>query len=650
MIPIWTLNSDGSFDLAAGSLRLSRAYPAFDFRSLRVDKVEMERTANGGTIVYRMAGGSVRITLGADADGVFLDSSLEGFEKAPHWFHPIAEAQVEGATRLFRQGIGFSGPTNFVALPASGELLSYDSYLVTGLVAADQATLALGALDHKIFLHKCITYNRVDRRTFRNREVAQNLYFFESGFSTELLALEGKPLHLPRITIAVAPTTWEAARTVAQRIGDANHARVGTPSYHWCSWYHRSSHLTLDELVSFLDGAKKQNEPLMAVQIDDGYCTSQGDWLDENTKWPGGLKKAFAEIKQRGYRPGIWIAPYMVESRSKLYTDHPDWVLKGLDGKPIVTWKRYNESSSKSEEYHILDTSHPDAFAYLRHVFSTFRAWGAEVYKTDFVEWGYRDSTTVQRHTPGKTSAQYHNDVIRMIRECIGEDSFWLGCIAFFGPYIGYVDSMRMTSDVSADWGELKPSVNGPEGGTGNVVYETYNTLYLNNTLFQNDPDALYLRDYHISMDEQEIQALALFFGILGVSINTSDRIAEMPANRQRLWRFIRPQRTPWTAALPRFGKEDVLHTAVRHYPQTGGHAFLVLNPTKAPILAHYSVQELIGQASVTAYTWGIDGATKLGEKSEFTLTVSGHQAQLFYLSTTGAPPPAELTLGGYGV
>ncbi|MGE5557992.1 MAG: hypothetical protein ACM3WV_05195 [Bacillota bacterium] len=54
-----------------------------------------------------------------------------------------------------------------------------------------------------------------------------------------------------------------------------------------------------------------------------------------------------------------------------------------------------------------MDTSHPEAFAYLRHVFRTLRKWGAVFYKIDFLDWGFKDSTKVKRHAPGKTSMQY---------------------------------------------------------------------------------------------------------------------------------------------------------------------------------------------------------------------------------------------------
>ena len=41
-----------------------------------------------------------------------------------------------------------------------------------------------------------------------------------------------------------------------------------------------------------------------------------------------GLKGAADAIKAAGYEPGIWIGPFMVGEESKLFKEHPDWMLR----------------------------------------------------------------------------------------------------------------------------------------------------------------------------------------------------------------------------------------------------------------------------------------------------------------------------------
>ena len=60
-------------------------------------------------------------------------------------------------------------------------------------------------------------------------------------------------------------------------------------------------------------------------------------------------------------------------------------------GEPIAHMKFYGEFRwhKRSEEYYVLDITHPDAEAYIRKVFRTWRReWGAGYFKTDFMLFG----------------------------------------------------------------------------------------------------------------------------------------------------------------------------------------------------------------------------------------------------------------------
>lgn len=629
----WLINKDGSFEWNGCGQQIAHCYPALDAQPLRPIMVETEATADGGTIRYFLEGGrSVALRLSKSEDGrCGLQSELIGFENAPHWFYPIYGAEVKGTYRLFRQGIGFSGPSNFLKLAEQKGLFSFDSYLCTGLVAKDETTIAIGALKHTDFMQQTTLRNRVRTFNFRNREVAANIPLLDLGFSMERIALGDSLRVLPELRLCEASTPWDALRSLAAEIGARHGVKIKPPSYHWCSWYNRASHLTFGELQAFLKGARKLNEPLDAVQIDDGYEQAVGDWLLSNPRWPGGLEAAFDEIKKYGYTPGIWIGPYMVERESQLFKAHPDWMLHDLDGKPVVTWKRY-DGSSKSAEYYILDTSHPDAMHYICGVFKRMHELGARFFKTDFLEWGFRDSTTVRRHTPGKTGHQYQREFFEKIREIIGPDSYWLGCISIYAPGIGLMDSMRVSSDTGPEWGQRKLGIDGSEGGVANVIEETYNTLYFNNCLWQNDPDALILRNYFTHLHDHEVKALALFIGQLGVSINTSDNFHEFPADRLSLWRAIRPPKTPWTAHLPKWGRDGTLLLALREQEPKRKWVLAILNPDSATVTEKLNLASITGCEKVRCYCLSSDAKTDSGIFTEYCTEVGGHGLLLLEL------------------
>jgi hypothetical protein len=276
------------------------------------------------------------------------------------------------------------------------------------------------------------------------------------------------------------------------------------------------------------------------------------------------------------------------------------------------------------------------------------RGWGVRFFKTDFLEWGFRDSTRFARHTPGKTGAQYFDDVMKAIRESIGDDSYWLGCITYFAPSVGYMDGMRMTSDVGLKWGLAGGVGNdGVGGGTPNMIEESYATLYMNNVLWQNDPDVVYVRDWHIELSENEFRSLAAWAGVLGHSVNTSDEIGDLPPQRLAWWRWIRPSNEPWTARLPYFGRTCPLRVAVRDYPDANGQAVLALNDKPSAVTTVLQLRDLTGQQSAAVYRWSPEGADLLGTLDRLLLELDAHHSELLFVSRDGNAPPRDLNLGG---
>jgi hypothetical protein len=336
----------------------------------------------------------------------------------------------------------------------------------------------------------------------------------------------------------------------------------------------------------------------------------------------------------------------MVGSNSRLAKEHPEWLLRTNDGALVTEWKKLG--GTRDFEHYVLDTSHPDAMEWIRTVFTTFHSWGARFFKTDFLEWGYRDSTKVKRFAPGKSSAQYFDDLMSAIRGAIGRESYWLGCITYFAPSIGYMDGMRMTSDVEAEWDCAGSTDNdGEGGGIPNMIQESFGTLYMNNIFWQNDPDVTFVRTWHTRLSESETVSLAFWNALLGHAMNTSDELGDLPPDRLALWNWIRPQGSPWTARLPFFAQKHVFRVAVRDYPRANGWAVLFLNEHGDSRLARTMVRQLVARDSVHVYRWSVDRATELGAMSEIVTELGPHCSELLFLSRDGRPPPADLTLGG---
>ena len=95
------------------------------------------------------------------------------------------------------------------------------------------------------------------------------------------------------------------------------------------------------KLDSLFDQAKLLGVDLFL--LDDGWFGNKyprnddhaglGDWQENAAKLPDGIGHLVRSGNEKGVKFGIWIEPEMVNPRSELYQQHPDWVLK-LPNRP----------------------------------------------------------------------------------------------------------------------------------------------------------------------------------------------------------------------------------------------------------------------------------------------------------------------------
>ncbi len=641
----WTIENDGTYSLRYGGICLTGNYPSIDGMTVHPEKTRIRRTASGGTINYSLEKGSIQLILGKDSTGFTITSSLMGFEPAPDWFLPLASARVSGADRFYKQGFGFAGASGVFSVPRPIKRIesarlkentwSYDSYLFTGLIGKSDSTLVFSAYDNREYQYRSTLYNRQHRIGLIDRHLDTDDVFFESGFALEGIGLPDQTTPMPVIHIAAGGAPFGTLHRQAMNLADFNHVKLKkSPRYYYCSWYEFNSTFSMDILRELLGGISHMENPpgIQAIQIDDGYSW-KGDWLHSNVLWPGGMQVAAREITEAGFGAGIWVGPFMVSSNSFIFKDHKDWIMKDNNGNMMCEMER------PGEKVYILDTSHPDAFAYLQKVFRTFREMGFTTYKTDFMDWGLQDSEKVKRYTPGKTSVQYFMDVVRMIREEIGPDSYWLGCISPFGQMVGFADGIRVSNDVGDRWSRES---------TGNMFREMYAGQFFNNVLWQNDPDVLYLRDYSTGLSETEKYSIALYDGIMGGTITTSCRFPTLRKKDLALWHFLYPGKEHETARIPGWGIFPDVVQVVRDYPEQDAKGLLLVNTSGKTLEQLLSLQDLTGIDTAVVYSWGPGYSVEEGNVSQITVTLRSHESKLFYISRDGDSPPENLTIGGY--
>src|SRR5699024_2057785 len=95
------------------------------------------------------------------------------------------------------------------------------------------------------------------------------------------------------------------------------------------------------ELVHLFDQAKQMGVDVSL--LDDGWFGNKyprnaanaglGDWQVNKKKLPHGIGYLVNQANKREVKFGIWIEPEMVNPKSELYHEHPDWILR-LPNRP----------------------------------------------------------------------------------------------------------------------------------------------------------------------------------------------------------------------------------------------------------------------------------------------------------------------------
>lgn len=522
----------------------------------------VERT-DGDTIVWVIdAGGTVTLRAARDGDAVRIDLIASGVA-GPLASLGLRFDGITGVRRYLRNGYQSWDGSYFVAPgtppgdgpPAKAPTLGF---AMTALLPAGDGAVVIGADRHDRFQTRLRFGGSADAlmldietlldRTGEAR--SESLYLFDSD------GVEDTLRHWSRRVTVAAPMP---PRLPARLTG-------------WCSWYNLYAAIDEAVILDHLAAARAfrdANEvPLDIFQIDDGFTPEMGDWLDVKPQFPRGMAPLLADVAAAGFRPGLWIAPFLVGNRSKLFAAHPDWVVGDAEtGGPLVAMRFYGEFRwhKRSEEYYVLDVTHPSAADYIAGVFRTWAGWGARYIKADFLLHGmeYGPERAVW-HESGLSRVAIWRRMMTLIRAAVGEDVIVSGCGCPLWASVGLVDAVRIGRDVGVTWhGDYSAE---------SLLRDLQSRNHANGVLWQADPDCILLRDRFHEMTDAQVEALARFAGSAGGVTMTSDTLDELRPDRAALFADI--LRAPTTGCdFPDLGREGTVVQRAR-----SGDATIVVN------------------------------------------------------------------------
>lgn len=550
--------------LLAGGMRLSGLVPLLDGTPLRCDSPRIATRPGGWTVSWQVLDeprASFILEVESSAGALRLSASLSGIAPTqPIDSLGLRVSAAEGVSRYLRNGYTSWDGSYFVEIDAARGVLDEVAaatvgYAMTALVGAAGATAVVGFLRHDRYqTHIQFGYGSrdatsvsIDFETLLDRVPHQGTVAAES-----LGVWEGSEVEatLRQWAHAVADASPQSPRLRAARICG------------WCSWYNLYSSIDESVLLEHLRAAVRFRDPFQVpfevFQIDDGFVPEMGDWLDTKPQFPRGMQPLLADIRAAGFTPGLWIAPFMVGNRSRLYAQHPDWVVLDRDtSHPIAPMKFYGEFRwhKRSEEYYILDVTHPEAEAHIRNVFRTWaREWGCGYFKTDFMYFGAEYGPARARwHTPGLSRMEVWMRMVRLIREEIN-DALWLGCGGPIWAPVGWMDAVRIGRDIGVSWkGHYSAE---------SLLRDQTSRNFANGILWQADPDCILLRDRFHDLTDTEVRSLATFAALSGGVLMTSDQLDDVPPARRALFAGFARDSQARTCDFPLLGQTPLRHSA----------------------------------------------------------------------------------------
>lgn len=280
----------------------------------------------------------------------------------------------------------------------------------------------------------------------------------------------------------------------------------------YTSWYNYYQNIDEAIISRDLDALDSRFD---LFQIDDGYETYVGDWLDvDEKKFPNGLSPIVKKIHDKGYKAGIWLAPFVAETKSKLFQEHPDWIKKDENGELA-------KAGSNWSGFYCLDLSKKEVLDYIRKCLTTYMDMGFDFFKLDFLY-----AVTVAP-IEGMSRAQMSQFAYSFLREVL-KDKLILGCGANIFSSNGNFDYLRIGPDVSLSFDDVwyMKFMHRERISTKVTLQNTIYRSLFDGVLFLNDPDVFLLRKDNIKLNQAQKESLLTINALFGSLLMTSDDIA----------------------------------------------------------------------------------------------------------------------------
>lgn len=305
------------------------------------------------------------------------------------------------------------------------------------------------------------------------------------------------------------PSYEEGMADLKRRFPDRSPQKI----FGYTSWYNYYQDISEKIILRDLEAL---DERFNLFQIDDGYQTFVGDWLDvDENKFPNGLSFLPEKAHARGLKAGIWLAPFVAEKKSRLFRERPEFFKRDKKGEFV-------KCGSNWSGFYALDLENPDVLAYIKKCLRHYADMGFDLFKLDFL---YAANLPEYDGKTRSEAAEYAYDFLREVLS----DRLILGCGATLFNAVGKFDYMRVGPDVSLSFDDAfyMKFFHRERPSTQITLQNTIYRSFMNGSFFGNDPDVFLLRDDNIGLSKKTRKALLTINALFGSVLMTSDNVGE---------------------------------------------------------------------------------------------------------------------------
>ena len=336
----------------------------------------------------------------------------------------------------------------------------------------------------------------------------------------------------------------------------------------WATWDYYVRDFTskdVDDNIKGLKALKTGNANL--IQLDGGWWSQRGDY--DQTKEGYDMQEVVDNIVDNGYNVGLHFDGFRGDLRSDVYKEHPEYFLKDFDGS---TRKHISvRGNGDTLACNFFDYSNPEARLYIKKMVKNMRdKWHVKYFKVDFMRFGMEPGVPFVK---GTTPAERFHLGVSAIREAIGEENYFLGCSAIFGPTFGHIDGLRTGGDIFPTYSAV------PRRAAANL-----GNAYLHGNVLNIDADYILLRESteedetitidphkHSDLTNAETKIWSKFSALIGGTRLNSDKVSILGKDKKEL--------LPQLFDLPKMTKIVALDSW-EHYTTKNDAPSIVLSET----------------------------------------------------------------------